>query len=51
MHLQDVYSENEKLHLPISEKIACKGFWFPSGAGKRSAEIERVIQTTKEFFE
>ena len=51
IHLQDVYSKVEKLHLPISEKIANKGLWFPSGAGKGREDIERVIQATKEFFE
>ena len=51
MHLQDVYSKEEKLHLPISEKIADKDLWFPSGAGKGSADIERVVQATKEFSE
>ena len=51
MHLQDVYSEYEKLHLPISEKIEDKGLRFPSGAGKGMEDIECVIQVTKELFE
>ena len=51
MHLKDVYSKEEKLHLPIAEKIADKCLWFPSGSGKGREDIERVIQATKEFFE
>ena len=41
----------ERLYLPVTEKTANKGLWFPSGEWDGSVDIERVIQATKEFFE
>lgn len=48
--LLEKYDLQEKVHLPISERIAEKGFYLPSGVAISDSEIERVIFSLKKVL-
>jgi len=50
MHIQDAYRTDRTRSLPVTERIAETGLWFPSGAGKTESDIDRVINATRKYF-
>jgi dTDP-4-amino-4,6-dideoxygalactose transaminase len=50
MHNQDAYKSANTKELPVTEKMADKGLWLPSGAGKSEQDIQRVIDEVKQYF-
>jgi len=49
IHTQDPYRTSAPL--PNSAIAAQRGVWFPSGAGKSDADIDRVINEVKDFYD
>jgi dTDP-4-amino-4,6-dideoxygalactose transaminase len=50
MHIQDAYRTPDTEPLPVVEKMADQGIWFPSGFGKTEADITRVVETARNYF-
>jgi dTDP-4-amino-4,6-dideoxygalactose transaminase len=50
MHIQDAYKTDATRLLPVTERIAESGLWFPSGAGKTEDDISRVIEAARKYF-
>jgi len=53
MHLQPVFRKMglfARVHLPVSERLAARGFYLPSGLALRDAQIDTVAAAVKEMM-
>ncbi|MGD1897590.1 MAG: DegT/DnrJ/EryC1/StrS family aminotransferase [Phormidesmis sp.] len=53
MHQQPAFSASglfENIHCPVAERLACKGFYLPSGTALIDEDVEIVSRTLKEVL-